>query len=308
VSPFTCLWLQYLGLFYPFILGINLVFFIVFLVFKQWKTGLVFLGVFLLCSVSIYTYFPLHQKTKEIPANCVKILTYNVMRFDVLKKHTRKQPNPIIQYILDQDADIVCIQEYGVSAKSNSQYLSHGDILTIFKSYPYIYVEPFKPSGREKIYGSAIFSKYPILKTKKIPYDSEYNGSFVAELDIQGKKVTLINNHLESNKLSSDERTGYYDMTKEINTEKLENALLKAANLPELDENEVVVTNLRHYEALTNALKAIERVETGLQSQLSGDFIAQDIRECMHYLGEITGEISTDEVLGNIFKNFCIGK
>jgi tRNA modification GTPase len=49
-------------------------------------------------------------------------------------------------------------------------------------------------------------------------------------------------------------------------------------------------------------------VEEGLQQGVSGDFVAQDIRECMHYLGEITGEISTDEILGNIFRNFCIGK
>jgi tRNA modification GTPase len=92
------------------------------------------------------------------------------------------------------------------------------------------------------------------------------------------------------------------------NTEKLENALLKAANLPDLNSDDVIVTNLRHYDALTKALTSVERVKKGLKTNLSGDFIAQDIRECMHYLGEITGEISTDEVLGNIFKNFCIGK
>jgi tRNA modification GTPase len=92
------------------------------------------------------------------------------------------------------------------------------------------------------------------------------------------------------------------------NTENLEKALLKAANLPDVQENDLVITNLRHYEALTHALESINRVEAGLQSRLSGDFIAQDIRECMHYLGEITGDISTDEVLGNIFQNFCIGK
>ena len=92
------------------------------------------------------------------------------------------------------------------------------------------------------------------------------------------------------------------------NTEKLENALLKAANLPDIGENDVVVTNIRHYDALTQALHSINRVIKGLHSQISGDFVAQDIRECMHYLGEITGEISTDDVLGNIFRSFCIGK
>ncbi|MDR3262617.1 MAG: tRNA uridine-5-carboxymethylaminomethyl(34) synthesis GTPase MnmE [Tannerella sp.] len=92
------------------------------------------------------------------------------------------------------------------------------------------------------------------------------------------------------------------------NTEQLEAALLKAADLPELNANDVIVTNIRHYEALSNALASIKRVEEGLGQGVSGDFIAQDIRECMHYLGEITGEITTDEILGNIFKNFCIGK
>jgi tRNA modification GTPase TrmE len=92
------------------------------------------------------------------------------------------------------------------------------------------------------------------------------------------------------------------------NTEKLEEVLLQAANLPELSENDVIVSNLRHYEALSHALEAIERVNTGLQQQISGDFLSQDIRECMHYIGEITGQISNDEILGNIFGKFCIGK
>jgi tRNA modification GTPase len=84
--------------------------------------------------------------------------------------------------------------------------------------------------------------------------------------------------------------------------------LLKTVNTGALDNNEVVVTNARHYEALKNAREGIIRTRQGLETGLSGDFIAQDIREVLHYLGEITGQISTDEVLGNIFKNFCIGK
>ncbi len=92
------------------------------------------------------------------------------------------------------------------------------------------------------------------------------------------------------------------------NTEILENALIQAAGLPEIKDNDVIVTNLRHFEALTNSLNAINRVNEGLQQGISGDFLSQDIRECMHYLGEITGQINTDEVLGNIFSKFCIGK
>ncbi len=92
------------------------------------------------------------------------------------------------------------------------------------------------------------------------------------------------------------------------NTDILEQALLEAANLPDISKNDVIVTNMRHYEALSKALDAIQRVDEGLHQGISGDFISQDIRECMHYLGEITGDISTDEVLGNIFSKFCIGK
>lgn len=91
-------------------------------------------------------------------------------------------------------------------------------------------------------------------------------------------------------------------------TENLQEILVEAANIPEFGEQDIVVTNMRHYEALKNALAAIARVSEGMESNLSSDFLVQDIRECMHYLGEITGQISTDEILGNIFSKFCIGK
>lgn len=88
----------------------------------------------------------------------------------------------------------------------------------------------------------------------------------------------------------------------------LENELIELANIPHFGEQDVVVTNLRHYEALEKALIAIRRVIDGLENNISGDFLSQDIRECMHYLGEITGQISTDDILVNIFSKFCIGK
>lgn len=89
----------------------------------------------------------------------------------------------------------------------------------------------------------------------------------------------------------------------------LQELLVKAAALPEVTQNDVVVSNIRHYEALTHALEAIHRVQDGLEMNLSGDLISQDLRECLFHLAEIVGgEITNDEVLGNIFRNFCIGK
>ena len=89
----------------------------------------------------------------------------------------------------------------------------------------------------------------------------------------------------------------------------LQELLVKAAALPEVTQNDVVVSNIRHYEALTHALEAIHRVHDGLEMNLSGDLVSQDLRECLFHLAEIVGgEITNDEVLGNIFRNFCIGK
>lgn len=94
-----------------------------------------------------------------------------------------------------------------------------------------------------------------------------------------------------------------------IGIAELQTKLIEAAALPEISQNDVVVTNIRHYEALSKALESIQRVEDGMAMNLSGDFISQDLRECLFHLAEIVGgEITTDEVLGNIFKNFCIGK
>ena len=100
----------------------------------------------------------------------------------------------------------------------------------------------------------------------------------------------------------------YISAKQQANTEVLKQHLIQAAALPELSQNDVIVTNIRHYEALTKAHEAILRVINGLTLNISGDFLSQDIRECMHYLGEITGQISNDEILGNIFERFCIGK
>lgn len=95
---------------------------------------------------------------------------------------------------------------------------------------------------------------------------------------------------------------------KSLNTNELIQFLLKSVRKNKYTDSDVIITNVRHFEALVKAGESILRVIEGLKSGISGDFLAQDIRECLHYLGEITGEISTEEVLGNIFKNFCIGK
>jgi len=134
-----------------------------------------------------------------------------------------------------------------------------------------------------------------------------------------GKKVILVFNKID--KITDDERDVltqlfeqfdgeriYISARERINTDGLQKALIEAAQLPEINSGDVVVSNIRHYEALVNAHSAICRVIDGLDTGISGDFLSQDIRGCMHFLGEITGQISNDEILGNIFGKFCIGK
>jgi len=135
----------------------------------------------------------------------------------------------------------------------------------------------------------------------------------------EGKKVILVFNKID--KIAEDEREVldqlfqqfegdriYISAKDRINTEGLQKALVIAAQLPTINPGDVVVNNVRHYEALQNALSAIRWVTDGIDNGITGDFLSQDIRECMHFLGEITGAISNDEILGNIFGKFCIGK
>lgn len=94
---------------------------------------------------------------------------------------------------------------------------------------------------------------------------------------------------------------------KKLNIHTLQKEIVAVVQASKTD-NGVVITNIRHYEALQQAQQAVRRVFEGLENRISTDLIAQDLREVLYHIGEITGEITTDEVLGNIFRNFCIGK
>jgi tRNA modification GTPase len=93
-----------------------------------------------------------------------------------------------------------------------------------------------------------------------------------------------------------------------IGVEELKNQLLSFVNTGALRNNETIVTNTRHYDSLLKALEEIQKVKFGLQTNLSSDLMAIDIKEALYYFGTITGQVTNDELLGNIFANFCIGK
>jgi tRNA modification GTPase len=93
-----------------------------------------------------------------------------------------------------------------------------------------------------------------------------------------------------------------------IGVDELKNQLLSFVNTGALRNNETIVTNTRHYDSLLKALEEIQKVKYGLQTHLPSDLMAIDIKQALYYFGEITGQVTNDELLGNIFANFCIGK
>ncbi len=115
------------------------------------------------------------------------------------------------------------------------------------------------------------------------------------ELDISHLKSSISNLHLLSAK-------------KNIGVDELKAKLLDFVNTGALRNDETIVTNSRHYDSLIKALEEIEKVQYGLDTGISGDLMAIDIREALYHFGEITGQVTNDELLGNIFANFCIGK
>jgi tRNA modification GTPase len=93
-----------------------------------------------------------------------------------------------------------------------------------------------------------------------------------------------------------------------IGIDDLKNQLLSFVNTGALRNNETIITNTRHYDSLLKALEEIQKVKYGMQNNLSSDLMAIDIKQALYYFGEITGQVTNDELLGNIFANFCIGK
>jgi len=104
-----------------------------------------------------------------------------------------------------------------------------------------------------------------------------------------------------------EHETIFISAKRKENIHLIDESLLRTVRRHQISDD-VVVTNTRHLEALQKSLNAVETVQAGIQQGLSPDLLTIDMRQALHYLGEITGEITTDEILGNIFGKFCIGK
>jgi tRNA modification GTPase len=121
---------------------------------------------------------------------------------------------------------------------------------------------------------------------------------------LTSEEILLIHKRLETVNLKPETISA----KNTIGIDELKNQLLSFVNTGALRNNETIVTNTRHYDSLLKALEEIQKVKFGLNSGLSSDLMAIDIKQALYYFGEITGEVTNDELLGNIFANFCIGK
>lgn len=216
VSPNKSLIFSYLGLLFPLFSVANFCFLLYWLIMRKWGHFFIVCCSFLLCWKPVTQYAPLHFPTEITTSDSlVKVLSYNVMNFG-FKDHSSDKPNEILEYIANSEADIVCLQEYMVS--KNDDFLTSKKIREALKMYSYHHNLPLIHYKKYSI-GLAIFSKYPILNSRKVRYDSLFNGSAVHEINVNGKKVIVVNNHLESFKLTMDDRSKYSDFIKNMNAE-----------------------------------------------------------------------------------------
>ncbi len=108
--------------------------------------------------------------------------------------------------------------------------------------------------------------------------------------------------------LSNDDEFIYISAKQQIAVDGLIEKLLSDVNANNISQEDAIVTNFRHFEALQHALESLHNIDEGFQNGLTNDLISLELRQVLHYLGEITGEISEEEMLGNIFAHFCVGK
>ncbi len=155
---------------------------------------------------------------------------------------------------------------------------------------------------------NSVFSKKSSISSIKIEIEKIKNKYPQKPLIVIANKIDVISEK-ELNELTNEINDIKLISAKtKKGIEALKNMLLSFVNTGALKNNDTIVTNTRHYDSLLKALEEIVKVKYGIESGLSGDLLAIDIRQALYYFGEITGEISNDDLLGNIFANFCIGK
>lgn len=198
LNPVSYPLLANLGLAFPLFLFINFCFLVFFVFFKR-RYMLVPLIGFIICYPSVRKYWPLNVG-KDVPEGTIKVLSYNVFNFN--RGNTPDgEPNPVLEYIVGSDADIVCLQEAILDAEVQA---------AVKDTYKYIDTVCHKASGNCLM----LMSKYPILSKQRINYASRANLSAAFKVLMGKDTITVVNNHFETSGLSPADRTGFKEMVK----------------------------------------------------------------------------------------------
>ena len=208
LSPENYPFSSYLAMAFLPLVIIN-VFFVLFWALRlKWHFLLSFLCLLLLYN-NVRTSVSISKNKKELVGEDVKIMTYNVMLFDYYKKDSK-----ILNYVANSDADIICLQEIGLH-KNEKDFLSKEKMMTALKKYPYSHINI--TLNRNKVtYGIATFSKYPIVNKGIVEYESNFNSSIYSDIKIGDDTIRVFNNHLESNRLSKEDKA---NLTEKMDSE-----------------------------------------------------------------------------------------
>lgn len=197
----------YFGTIFPIALTINILFLILWAIFRCWKNVILLMLMFIFTFSSIKETFICPMSRPKIPANfeTVKLISYNVSTFGQAKHFYE-----IYNFIKKESPDIVCMQEYGYYNRSE---ISEKNVSAAFDSiYPYHHVW-YKKSNSYRGWGIAVYSKYPIVNKEPIQYKSKINLSISSDIVICNDTIRLITNHLESNRLTMKMRNEYDGLT-----------------------------------------------------------------------------------------------
>ena len=146
------------------------------------------------------------------------------------------------------------------------------------------------------------------LQVNQIEIEKIKNQFPLKPLLVVGNKSDLLTKEVAEKLQSEISNLNLISAKQNLGIDELKNQLLSFVNTGALRNNETIVTNTRHYDSLLKALEEIQKVKYGLETNLSSDLMALDIKEALYQFGMITGQVTNDELLGNIFANFCIGK
>lgn len=206
----------YLGLAFPIFLFANVAFVFFWLfICKPWC--LFSLVVMVLVYVPLKFSLAVNLSGQSSTASPLTVVSYNTMATGAFHKESGGHLNPVLDYIVRQDADIVCLQEFGVT--NDPRWLRMSDVRKALGAYPYHHIEYFFNNDRRRV-GTATFSKYPLVNKRNLHLQSQTNMALCADIVLPDDTLRLFNCHLESNKLTANDVEMQSDLVKDFDTKR----------------------------------------------------------------------------------------